>query len=69
MTIFRVPNNISFGHGVSRGFLGGGRSRGRGRGQRLKKGHWHSKGQGEIAMDTSVDIEHVDMTDLADALT
>ncbi|WAR04088.1 ZN511-like protein [Mya arenaria] len=60
----RVPNNISFGHGASRGFMGR-RSRGQ-RSARGQRGHWHNKGQCE--MDTTVDIEQVDMAELGEAL-
>ena len=59
---FRVPKDICFGQGVSRGFLGG---RGRGRGKHSKKKHWYNKDQN---MDTCVDIEKVDMTELSTAL-
>ncbi|WAR04356.1 ZN511-like protein [Mya arenaria] len=62
---YKVPNNISFGHGASRGFMGR-RSRGQ-RSARGQRGHWHNKGQCE--MDTTVDIEQVDMAELGEALS
>ncbi|XP_053408064.1 zinc finger protein 511-like [Mercenaria mercenaria] len=60
----KVPKNICFGQGVSRGFLGG---RGRGRGKHSNKKHWHNKGTAD--MDTAVDIETVDMSELSSALS
>lgn len=60
---YKVPDNICFGQGVSRGFH---RGRGRGRGRGKKVNHWHNKNLSN--MDTSVDIEKVDMMDLAQAL-
>ncbi|KAL4228449.1 hypothetical protein ACF0H5_011495 [Mactra antiquata] len=62
---YKVPKNITFGQGVSRGFLGG---RGRGRGKQYKKKqHWHNKDHGDDT-NTKVEIENVDMTELSDAL-
>ena len=59
-----MPKNICFGQGAARGFLG---SRGRGRGRGGKKKHWHNKHSSE--MDTSVNIETVDMNELSEALS
>lgn len=56
---FRVPENFSFGHGISRGFQ---RQRVRGRGGKVQ--HWHNKGQENM----QVEIENVDMNELAEAL-
>lgn len=58
---YRVPQNFSFGHGVSKGFQ---RSRGRGRGSKAK--HWHN--QFPENKNTEMDIENIDMNDLNDAL-
>ncbi|XP_071165430.1 zinc finger protein 511-like [Mytilus edulis] len=58
---YRVPQNFSFGHGVSKGFQ---RSRGRGRGSKAK--HWHN--QLPENKNTEMDIENIDMNDLNDAL-
>lgn len=60
---YKVPDNICFGQGVARGFH---RGRGRGRGRGKKGTHWHNKNASN--MDTCVDIEKVDMMDLAQAL-
>lgn len=62
--ISRVPNNITFGQGVSRGFLGG---RGRGRGRHPKRKHWHNMNKSD-EKDTTVEIENVDMSELSEAL-
>lgn len=59
-----MPKNICFGQGVSRGFLGG---RGRGRGKHSKNKHWYNKDKS--SMDTTVDIESVDMAELSEALS
>lgn len=59
---YKVPKSISFGQGVSRGFV----SRGRGRGKQHKK-HWHNASSENI--DSAVDIEQMDMSDLANALS
>lgn len=61
---YKVPKNICFGQGVSRGFQGG---RGRGRGKHSNKKHWHNKDKS--SMDTSVNIENVDMSELSAALS
>ncbi|XP_076438203.1 uncharacterized protein LOC143277306 isoform X2 [Babylonia areolata] len=58
--VHKVPKNFTFGHGVSRGFQ---RPPGKKKGK--KGGHWHQRGTGE----TSTNIENVDMTDMADALS
>ena len=57
---FRVPNQICFGQGSALGF-----QRGRGRGKKAPRKHWHQTKKGE---NTAVDIESVDMQDLAQAL-
>lgn len=56
---YRVPENFSFGHGVSRGFQ---RKRGRGRGGRGC--HWHNQDQ----VNMQVEIENVNMNELSEAL-
>lgn len=58
---YKVPQNFSFGHGVSRGF-----QRKRGGGQRGKTKYWHN--QLTESKNMQVDLENVDMNDLADAL-
>lgn len=50
----RVPNNFSFGAGVPRAF------------QRPKGKHWHQVG--DLDMDTSVDIEKTDFSQLRNSL-
>ncbi|KAK3090652.1 hypothetical protein FSP39_013403 [Pinctada imbricata] len=60
---YKVPQHISFGHGVSRGFQRGRGGRG-GRGRSRGK-HWHQRDQSEK---TTVNIESVDMSDLTNAL-
>lgn len=57
---FRVPNQICFGQGSALGF-----QRGRGRGNKGPKKHWHQTKKGK---NTAVDIESVDMKELAQAL-
>lgn len=65
MFSYKVPKDICFGAGSSRGFISGrGRGRGGRRGSRPK--HWHQQHRGP---DTAVDIESVDMAELVDALT
>ncbi|XP_064595054.1 zinc finger protein 511-like isoform X2 [Liolophura sinensis] len=61
-----VPKSITFGQGVSRGFHR--RGRGRVRGSHAKASHWHQKAGEVMEMDTTVDIEAVNMGDLASAL-
>ncbi|CAH1793006.1 unnamed protein product [Owenia fusiformis] len=64
---YKVPENISFGQGISRGFH---RPRGRGRGHGGKvnpKKQWYNAGK-DPDMDTSVNIDEVKMDDLASAL-
>ena len=39
-----------------------------GKKKNAKKKHWHQTGNGAVAMDTAVNIEEVNMEDLADAL-
>ncbi|KAH3704749.1 zinc finger protein 511-like [Dreissena polymorpha] len=63
---YNVPKTLSFGHGISRGFLPG-RIRGRGRGHKPRQKHWHNAGSED--METAVDIEHVDMKALSEALS
>ena len=58
----RVPHSLSFGHGVSRGFLRPARA------NRHKGGHWHQR-QAHPARETTTNIENVDMRDMADALS
>lgn len=58
--LFRVPNQICFGQGSALGF-----QRGRGRGNKGPKKHWH---QAKKGTNTAVDIESVDMKELAQAL-
>ncbi|XP_064651292.1 zinc finger protein 511-like [Lineus longissimus] len=60
---YKVPKNICFGQGSQRGFQRppGGKGKKHGR-----KKHWHQKQ--EDSMDTSVNIEKVDMNELADVL-
>lgn len=57
---YRVPQNFSFGQGVSRGFQ---RKRGHGRGGKTR--HWHNQSEGR---DLQIDIENVNMNELAEAL-
>ncbi|XP_062567115.1 zinc finger protein 511-like [Saccostrea cucullata] len=60
---YKVPSQICFGHGSAPGFQ---RGRGRGRGgNKGHKKHWHQAKKGETP---TVDIETVDMMDLAQAL-
>ena len=59
-----MPKNICFGHGASRAFQrGSGRAKGQGH---SKKKHWHQVKENK--MDTSVQIENVDMNELGNAL-
>lgn len=57
----KIPKNISFGHGVSRGFHRPVASAGRG-----KKNPWQQKTK--VVTDTTVNIEDVKMDDLAESL-
>lgn len=57
---YKVPNQICFGQGSALGF-----QRGRGRGNKGPKKHWHQTKKGK---NTAVDIESVDMKELAQVL-
>lgn len=60
--VHKVPQNVSFGHGVSRGFQRPpGKKKGKG------KKHWHQLGP-EDKRETTTSIETVDMTDMVEAL-
>lgn len=61
---FRVPKNISFGQGVSRGFMPSNRGN---KTKKRKEKHWHQKYETED-MDTSVNINDVNFQDICDSL-
>lgn len=62
--VHKVPQNFSFGHGVSRGF-----QRPPGKKKSKNKGaHWHQRA-GDSLGETTTNIETVDMKDMVDALS
>ncbi|KAK7106238.1 zinc finger protein 511-like [Littorina saxatilis] len=61
--VHKVPQNFSFGHGVSRGFQRPPGKRGKKRGA-----HWHQR-VADGAGETTTNIENMNMTDMAEALS
>lgn len=60
--VYKVPQKISFGHGVGRGF-----QRPRGQKKKSKGKHWHQLAADSSAV-TATDIETISMTDMVNAL-
>ncbi|KAL8617835.1 hypothetical protein ACOMHN_040183 [Nucella lapillus] len=65
--VHKVPQNFSFGHGVSRGFQRppGGKQTSK---KKKKGGHWHQQGADNSGQTTVTNIENVDMLEMAEAL-